>query len=611
MRFRSKRSILDECLTAMQRGASMEACLARYPRRAAELRPLLTLAQKISQTPPATARPWAQTAAWNAVRLRAAELRAGRRRAKPVTDRWAWTRPVAVALALVLAVIGAGAGTAIAAQDSLPDSPLYRVKLATEDVHVWLTFDETDKAGVLLDQSNERADEMLAMVQKGKPVPSNVLTVLQNRNQRAADIVAARPQETGLRARLLAQAESQESLLIGLWPEVADTARLDYTEAVAGLHNTRLQGGEALVGISPDDLSGGVLSISGQAELVGAGVWRVGGVELKVDERTIGSAQLQSGATAKFTVARSSKGRLQALSLSTVQTDTGPTGAIVGNVEEITDEGIRIGGQFIRLSPDTLEFLKPKAGERVEITVKNDASGVSAASVRRAPATANSEAPKVTFEGTIEDVSSPNEWTIGGLDFEVTANALVADAGNLQAGARAWVEASTKGGKLVAQRVTVLASDKPSDNVFLIGVFQGYDHKEDVWIVSGIAVDPPETGTDPPQGSTVAIDARRVNRDLVPTQVIQTQTPEQSQLVRFDGAISTIEGSVWTGTFGQVRAASAGTKVYPVGAHPSAGARVIGWAEPGRDGLLQAVYVRILDTLPVAAVPVPEPAPTQ
>jgi len=46
MRIRTFRSILDDCLTALQQGESVEACLSRYPRHAERLRPLLTLARR-------------------------------------------------------------------------------------------------------------------------------------------------------------------------------------------------------------------------------------------------------------------------------------------------------------------------------------------------------------------------------------------------------------------------------------------------------------------------------------------------------------------------------------------------------------------------------------
>src|SRR3990170_3391833 len=164
MRIKSFRSILDECLAALQQGQSLEACLSRYPKHAERLRPLLTLARRVGRTPPATPRPWAQRTAWALVRQRAADLRQGRHRARRQIT---WLRPLAVAASLVLALLATGGATAYAAQDSLPDSPLYRVKLATEDARLWIVFDDAKKADILLDQSDERTREVMALVQQG------------------------------------------------------------------------------------------------------------------------------------------------------------------------------------------------------------------------------------------------------------------------------------------------------------------------------------------------------------------------------------------------------------------------------------------------------------
>src|SRR5437867_12458553 len=179
MRIRSFHSILDDCLDAMQRGESVDGCLSRYPRQADRLRPLLQLAERVRRTRPVTPRPWAQATSWNLVRRHASDMRAGKRR--HLTDAGhgiGWVRPAAVAAALLAALALGTGGTALAAQNALPNSPLYRVKLATEDVRLWFVFDDKHKADILLAQSNERTSEILAMVSKGEPVPENVLSTL-------------------------------------------------------------------------------------------------------------------------------------------------------------------------------------------------------------------------------------------------------------------------------------------------------------------------------------------------------------------------------------------------------------------------------------------------
>lgn len=609
MRFRSLNSVLDECLAAMRAGDTIENCLARYPRHAERLRPLLMLAQRVFATPVTSPRPWAETNAWNAVRTRAAELRSGKRRRARSVNAGAWLARLAASLVIVLLMLGAAGGAAFAAQDTLPDSPLYRVKLAGEDVRLWFVFDEKHEAEILLDQSGQRMEEMMALVQRGKPIPENVLSDLRERNDRAAGILEGRPSDTDLRARMLAQAESQEHLLTALWPDVSESATEEYSHAVAALHNSRLQGsGEAVVSISPEDLSGGVLDISGLVEPAGDGLWRVGGVEVRIDERTIGYRDLQQGASARFVVARSSNGRLQALSVSTLGTDLSPSGSLVsGSIEQVTSQGIWVAGQFYPVTPETLLKLKLKEGERVELTLGNTSSGLAVTTVKPAPASAQSSEPGTfTYEGTVEgDIDKTNQWTIGGLRFLVTSATTVdAKAGNAQPGARVQVEAVNQNDELQARELTVLASEAPNDSAYLIGVFQGM--KDGYWLVSGLEVAPPDGVPDPEEGATVAINARVKDGELSAVALAMTETPGRSDLVRFKGTILNIDNSTWTLEMGQVKVNS---KAH-VSGKPLVGARALGWAQLGRDGMQEAVYVRVLDQRAVVELPAPSPGPT-
>ena len=134
-----------------------------------------------------------------------------------------------MAAAVTLAIFGAGGATALASQSALPDSPLYRVKLLTEDARLWLVFDDAHEAEILMDQSDERMEEIMTTVRNGDMIPSNVLSALENRNSRAAntitDLEAQGEVDSSLVGRLLTQSETQETALLGLWNEVADSAR--------------------------------------------------------------------------------------------------------------------------------------------------------------------------------------------------------------------------------------------------------------------------------------------------------------------------------------------------------------------------------------------------
>ena len=588
---------LDECLFALQQGDSVETCLARYPKHANRLRPLLTLAYKVGKTPQAVPRPQAQAAAWNRARNRAADLRSPRRGFRVGFSYAAWLRPVAIAAAFVFAVMAGGGATALAAQSSLPDSTLYRVKLATEDVQLWLVFDETHEAEILIDQSRERTEEIESMLGQSKLISSNVLSALRDRNERSAVILAKHPEKADLLANLLLVTEDQENLLISHWIDIEDSARGRYNEAVVTVHNIRLQQGSAgLVSIRADELSEGIQVYEGLAEQIGENLWSVGGFEVRIDEGTIGSRELQAGTTARLIAGKSSRGNRRALSVTTVQTDLPSSGSVVsGEIEAINDEGITLAGQFIPFAPGVP---RPKFERGTPVSITTTADGVVATSVSH-------EGLSLTWEGAIQsNTNNPNRLEVSGLEFTTTATTSVdAKAGKYQNNARVFVEASNEDGDLRALKITVLASASAPDSIHLVGVFQGTN--DGLWEISGLEIVPPENVSEPAIDSLVAIDALREGDEIVGLQVTVLETPDESGVVRFQGAIKTIDSSLWTTEFGNIRVTSTAEVS---GGDPLVGSRVIAWARPGSDGTLLVFYARVLDQTSVITIATPVPS---
>ena len=597
MRFRSFRTILDECVAAVQHGATVEECLARYPRHAQRLKPLLALAERIRRTPGARPRPWAQTTAWNAVRLRAADLRAGKRRGGPIQVSFGWMKPLALVFALLVAVGAGGGATAFASQDALPNDTLYPVKLFTEDVHVWLTFDDTSRANLLLDQSAERMQEIATLVSRGDTVPDNVLSALRNRNQDAQAIIVDHPEQTVLLDRSRRQAESQERTLVALWEQIDGAARNEYTSAVAQIHNSRLGGQDARATVlQPEDLEGGIGTITGKVDAVGDGVWSVGGYEIRVDARTIGALGIEPGSTATFTVGHSVSGKRYALSASLKQTGEPPSQAVVyGQVEEVTEDGVRIAGQFIPMTPETLKKLQIRKGEAIQVSVHRSGNGVVATEVSGgASSFAAGGNRTLLFEGviTVAGDAESGEWDIGGLTFADTPQTLLdLTGGPAVEGARALVEAKWSGDKLTAQSITILKSDASDSLAYLVGTFEGT--RSGVWVVSGLTM----TGSSaaaPEEGSLVAIDATEEGGVLTVKQAQVITGPKDKAVSRFKGTAIAIEGSTWSMEIGDIRVRST-TKI---SGKPLEGTRALVWYGPN-EGILQAVYVHVLDKSPV------------
>jgi hypothetical protein len=154
--------ILDECLERLLTGQeTVEQCLQRYPEYGAELEPMLRTAMIMNKA--VDVKPSADFRARARYQLQTmmAESKAPKR-AGAFVPRWA------VAVCAVLLVFVLGGGTVLAADGSMPGSPLYAVKLVTENVRVKLAGSEEKKVELYATMADRRVTEMAKMVDDGK-----------------------------------------------------------------------------------------------------------------------------------------------------------------------------------------------------------------------------------------------------------------------------------------------------------------------------------------------------------------------------------------------------------------------------------------------------------
>jgi len=156
-------NIFNECLEKLLTGTeTVEQCLGRYPDQAKELEPLLRTAMSVNKA--IDVKPTAELKARIRYNLQLKMAEAGKpRRASwfSLQPRWALT---AVAVALVFVI---GGGTFLAADSSMPGSPLYPVKLFTENLSLKLAGSDAEKAELSLTFADRRVAEMNYMLENG------------------------------------------------------------------------------------------------------------------------------------------------------------------------------------------------------------------------------------------------------------------------------------------------------------------------------------------------------------------------------------------------------------------------------------------------------------
>jgi hypothetical protein len=156
-------NILEECLARVLKGETVEACLASHPEHGGELGPLLRTA--LDARAATVIRPRREFRERAAYEFQAAIREMPSKEAgRPVF----WRRRWISVLAGVVFVLLAGTGVVAASSSSLPDGPLYGVKLATETVWLALTPSDLGKAELYVKFTDRRVEEIIAMADRGK-----------------------------------------------------------------------------------------------------------------------------------------------------------------------------------------------------------------------------------------------------------------------------------------------------------------------------------------------------------------------------------------------------------------------------------------------------------
>ncbi len=165
-------NILDECLERLLiKGETVEQCLESYPEQADELKPLLQTALVTKKASAIQPRPDFRARA--RYQFRSALQVVEPKRSHPF---FGWQPRWATAVAIVLILLLVGGGTAAAAGNSMPDEPLYQVKLATEQVRLALTPSDIGKAQLLTELADKRVAEIIYLANKGKPAQIELTT---------------------------------------------------------------------------------------------------------------------------------------------------------------------------------------------------------------------------------------------------------------------------------------------------------------------------------------------------------------------------------------------------------------------------------------------------
>lgn len=192
--------ILELCLNEIDKGATIESLMVRYPAYADELRPILEASVDAKSI--AAPNPPADVVRRN--RAKVLQHAAQMREANASSTRRLWSVPLRRAL-VSLAVIGvlfaSSTGLVRAASTTLPGDNLYPVKRTWEDVLVIFTFNVQSKQTLQVEHENERLNELNELFAERRSVRvdfSGLVTRQEGNLWLVAGIPVAVSTQTGL-----------------------------------------------------------------------------------------------------------------------------------------------------------------------------------------------------------------------------------------------------------------------------------------------------------------------------------------------------------------------------------------------------------------------------
>ncbi len=250
-------AILDECLHEMSiRGESIESCLQRYPQHAGQLAPLVQVADHIRKSNHPTLSAPAARAIEQRLLKRTAELRpSGAKSSLSLPFALRPLMTVAATLVVILALVLAGGGGIVyASTESLPGSPLYGIKRATEQVQLFLVPTKIGRAELHIKFAQRRLEEVQALAEIKGQVDEEALAAMAEETELALEEMGKAPaqDQATLLNKLLSLTERQQSVLKRVKAEAPEAAQKGLNRALEASQRGHERAREALEKEKPD-----------------------------------------------------------------------------------------------------------------------------------------------------------------------------------------------------------------------------------------------------------------------------------------------------------------------------------------------------------------------
>lgn len=120
-----------------------------------------------------------------------------------------------VSTLLIVGLLFGGNATVSAAQNDLPNQPLYQLKLISEDVNLWFTSDPVQKIEMLMQQAQTRLQEIETLASQGVTPPAALTIRSQQKIQQALQLAMSLddPSKVAILQQLRTHLQTQQQLM--------------------------------------------------------------------------------------------------------------------------------------------------------------------------------------------------------------------------------------------------------------------------------------------------------------------------------------------------------------------------------------------------------------
>lgn len=559
-------TVLDNCIAELRKGKTPEQCLSAYKDAPADLLPLLKTAAAVYAAPKAQASEAAMRSSKVAFLQEAARLRAEqqKRHAKPWQRlplvasqtfvlpriRLAWTPAFSVVIALVLVLCSAT--TTMAAARSLPDEPLYPIKLATEQVQLALTTDPVARADLSITLAEKRLGEIATMTSLGRTVEAPSIERLSSDTTIALSSISRIDDEfmrpllqryvemVSEQQNVLNQVKSPPSLVSAVTAALTIAQENEKLAATAisdpsTLKDDPARSGRAVVADPPKETATALPTADTpviQKPAPAATATEPPATPTPLPAATHTATPLPPTATSTVTA-----------SATTLPSPTAlPRIRFGGVIESVSASAWVIDGRTVQINGQTgIDGAPARAGARADVVAVTQAQGTLLAITIHVYPAADTPVPVALVRGIILSIG-PTAWNIGGQTVAVDGATVV--NGTPVVGAIAQVTAWRQTGDTqVAAAIVVRGTvtevtiggriERMASDSWVIG-------GKTVSIISGLTT----ISGSPTIGHDASVAALRQDDGSLLALRITVQAPIIEE--EFEGVINRIDGSVWT-----------------------------------------------------------------